>query len=197
MSGTGSLPDDPDRRLEEILAEHRDEPQPEDQAPEPFDPFAPLTADENEDENEGDEDSLPDAPLFSLLRTIQRDIGVDRIHRIWVFPPRRVDVGETSVVVVAAYPDLRDDDRRRVYAAHYTAHADADAPRLALHEYGTAPTERVGRLVEEVVERIKEGPAEAPRSHLIEGSDPQWHAVLHDLAEAWLEEVQKNPRLRR
>lgn len=225
MSGTGSLPDDPDRSLEELLAEHRDAPPPrppeEPITPENagplsladlFDPSSPLTArvasageraavigevagEAAQTERESGSD-LPDAPLFALLRTVEAGVEVDRIDRIWVFPPRRLEVGETSVVVVAAYPEL-EQDRRRVYAAQYTVTAEVREPRLALDEYGTAPTDRVGRLVEEVVERIKDGPTGAPKSHRIEGSRDRWHTVLHELAEAYLEEVRGNPRLRR
>jgi hypothetical protein len=140
---------------------------------------------------------LPDAPLFALLRTVADGIGVDRIDRVWLFPPRRLKAGETSVLVVAAYPEL-DDERRRVYAAHYTAPADpAAAARLALDEFGTAPTERVGRVVEEVVERIKDdAPTEPPRAVDIEGRHDRWHAMLHDLADRFLADAAENPRLR-
>ncbi len=203
--------DDAGDRLEALLAEHRDPPAAEEEAA-PFDPFAPIPAAPAADpkapgageggvEADGADgadkpDPLPDAPLFALLRHVEREMGVDRIDRIWVFPPRRLEAGETAVVVVSAFPEL-DDARRRVYAAHYTASEEAREPRLALDEYGTAPTERVGRLVEEVVERLKDQPAEAPRSHDVGGRDDLWNTVLHDLAEAHLAEVQKNPRLRR
>jgi hypothetical protein len=198
-------PDDPERRLEELLAEHRDEPDtPPEDGPDPYDPFAPVTAEEpapgtveaeEPEDPEEPEDSLPEAPLFALLRTVEAEIGVDRIDRVWVFPARRLERGETSLAVVAAFPDI-DADRRRVYAAHYTAHDEADEARLVLDEFGTAPTDRVGRLVEDVVERIKDGPAEAPRSHTIRGEDERWHAFLHELAEAFLEEARKSRRLR-
>lgn len=136
------------------------------------------------------DDALPDAPLFALLRTVAGSIGVDRIDRVWLFPPRRLKAGETSVLVVAAYPEL-DDDRRRVYAAHYTAPADPEAPsRLALDEFGTAPAERIGRVVEEVVERIKDdAPADPPRAVSIQGDHQRWNEMLHDLAERFLEEA--------
>lgn len=207
------------QRLEDLLAEHRepDAGPPDTAATDatPFDPFAPLPAagdatpgtagaagpagaSSQLQAEEGETgDGLPDTPLFALLRIIEGELDIERIDRIWVFPPRRHQAGETAVVVVGAFSDDRDDNRRRVYAAHYTLHEDASEPRLAMDEYGTAPTERVGRLVEEVVERIKDEPASAPRSHTIGGSRDRWSAVLHELAGAWLEEVQKNPRLRR
>jgi plasmid stabilization system protein ParE len=201
--------DDADRQLEEILAEHREDeetPQDDDATADPLDPFAVLdepaatTTREAADQPAGDEDqeaaeTLPDAPLFALLRTVERDLGVPRIDRIWVFPPRRLEAAETAVVVVGAFTD--DSDRRRVYAAHYSALEDLDQTRLVLQEFGTAPADRVGRLVEEVVERLNDDPAGAPRSHRIDGRPDQWHTVLHHLAEAWLERAARNRRLRR
>ena len=214
MSGTGTLPDDPGDRLEEILREQglqeeRSEPESE---PAPADeteriirqtregsdqePSAGGTEDHGETAEEDDEDALPDAPLFALLRTIQDEIEVDRVDRVWVFPPRRLEAGETAVVVVAAYAVV-DEARRRVYAAHYTAPADASEPRLALDEYGTAPTDRVGRLVEDVVERLKDPPTAAARPYRIEGGEDHWNTMLHQLAEAHLEEAARDPRLGR
>jgi hypothetical protein len=139
------------------------------------------------------DDHLPDAPLFALLRIIEAEIGVDRIDRVWIFPPRRFETGETALAVVSAYPEL-DPERRRVYAAHYTAPAQEDAPHLTLREFGTAPTERVGRVVEEVVERLKEQPTAAPQAARIDGSDLHWNELLHSLAEKHMEEAARHPR---
>lgn len=198
-------PDDAARRLESILAEHRDPDEAQSDgtaATDPLDPFAPAPSPAPAPPASGTEDDaaaaddLPDAPLFALLRSLEHEVGVDRIDRIWVFPPRRVESGETSVVVVSAFPEIQA-DRRRVYAAHYTAREDAREAALAIDEFGTAPTDRVERLAEEVVERIKDGPPAAPRSHHIDGSDERWAAVLHELAERHLDAAQKDPRLRR
>ena len=188
-------PEDAGDRLEELLSEHRDEEdEPVDEAPpDPFDPFAPLPEQEEEDD---DGDGLPDAPLFALLRTLAGEITVPRIDRVWVFPPRRIETGETAVVVAAALTEA-DDGRRRVFAAHYTALDVSDEHRLSVDEYGTAPADRVGRLVEDVVERIKEGPATAPRAFTIEGNEEVWDRTLHELAEAFLEERQRDRRLPR
>lgn len=133
-------------------------------------------------------DDLPDVPLFGLLRIIERDVAIHRIDRVWIFPPRRLDAGETAVVVVAAYPDV-DTERRTVFAAHYTAPADESDARLTLDEFGTAPTDRVGRIVEDVVERLKDQPAAPPRTTRIEGDAGRWHQLLHDLAEQHLDDA--------
>lgn len=141
-------------------------------------------------------DPLPQAPLFALLRVVEHDIGVQRIHRLWVFPPRRMEAGETAVIVVAAFTET-DPDRRRVYAAHYTAPAEAAEPRLVLDEFGTAPVERVGRLVEDVAERLKDQPTAPPEAARIDGEPQRWHAFLHSLAEKHLDAAAHNRRLPR
>ena len=203
MSGTGTLPDDPGERLEELLRQQglqdeasQPEPEPEPEPTDETDRIIQETRDAEEDGAEADEDALPDAPLFALLRSVEQEIEVDRVDRVWVFPPRRLEAGETAVVVVAAYAVV-DEARRRVYAAHYTAPADAPEPLLALDEYGTAPTDRVGRLVEDVVERLKDPPAAAPRPYRIEGEEERWTTMLHELAEAHLEDAARDPRLGR
>ncbi len=189
----------PGDRLEELLSEHREgeAANGDEEGAQPFDPFDPFAArpeptEEAGDDEDEDED-LPDAPLFALLRTMEQEIAAQRIDRVWIFPPRRIEVGETAVVVVAAFPEV-DPDRRRVYAAHYTALDDSDQHRLAVAEYGTAPPERVGRLVEEVVERIKDGPTGAPRAVRIEGDRRRWDAMLYELADQFLEAQRKRRR---
>jgi hypothetical protein len=133
-------------------------------------------------------DSLPDAPLFALLRSIEREVAIECVDRIWIFPPRRLELGETAVVIVAAYPE-EDAGRRRVLAAHYTVATDATQPRLALDEFGTAPTDRVGRVVEDVAERLKDESAAAPLAARIEGDTLRWHDLLHALAERHLNDT--------
>lgn len=188
----------PGESLEDVLADHRDgeaeangevaEPEPD-----PYDPFAPAPEPEEGEEDDGDD--LPDAPLFGLLRVLAQEITPERMDRVWVFPPRRIEVAETAVVVVAAYLEI-DHTRHRVFAAHYTALDDSEEHRLVVDEYGAAPTDRVGRLVEEAVERIKDGPVGAPRSFRIQGDERAWDETLHQLAEQYLEERQRNRRLR-
>jgi hypothetical protein len=141
-----------------------------------------------------DRAALSEPPLFALLTSIEREITVERIDRIWIFPPRRFDEGETAVVVVSAFPAL-DPERRTVYAAHYTAPADAGEPRLALQEFGTAPTERVGRIVEDVVGRLKDEAPAAPAATRIQADHARWHEMRHALAEQHLDQTSRHPRL--
>jgi hypothetical protein len=132
-------------------------------------------------------------PLFALLDSVQHQLQVENIDRVWIFPPRRREAGETAVVIVAAF--LHDDPhRRRVLVARYTAPADAHEPLLAIDEFGVAPEDRVSRVVEEVLERIKDEPATPPRAARIKGQDARWHQLLHDLAQQQLQEAGRDPR---
>jgi hypothetical protein len=195
----------PGERLADVLSEHRDDAPATDATgttdptPDPLDPFASGPAVEEDaggqdDSQPDDGDDLPVAPLFALLRTLEEEVPAESIDRLWIFPPRRIEAGETAVVVVAALPQA-DPARRRVYAAHYTALDDSDHHRLTVTEYGSAPTDRVDRLVEEVVDRIKEGPASAPRSFRIQGDPLRWGQVLHELAGELLEEQRRRHRI--
>jgi hypothetical protein len=47
-----------------------------------------------------------------------------------------------------------------------------------------------------VVERIKDGPAGAPKPMRVQGAEHRWHETLHQLAEQYLEERQRDRRLR-
>jgi hypothetical protein len=227
VSDTGTGPEDPGHRLERLLEEHRDpgaDETPEAPAEPDDDPFAsdlyPVSSDpddtparpdggelgegtaavggDGEEPGDGEEagDGLPDAPLFALLRTIVHRLDVSTIDRVWIFPPRRLEQGETAVVVVSAF-DPDDGSRRRVHAAHYTASSEGGDARLAMAQYGAAPDDRIGRVVEEVVDRLKEGPPGAPRAYPIQGDGARWDRLLHELAEAHLEDVRRDPRLGR
>jgi hypothetical protein len=189
-------------RLEDLLGQQDTDPE----SPEPTaaggesDIAAPVEADTDRGHDDpGDavheEAAAPEAPLFALLSTIERQLTVERIDRVWIFPPRRLGAGETAVVVVSVFPIL-DPDRRTVYAAHYTAPADAADPRLALQEFGTAPTERVGRIVEDVVGRLKDEVTAAPTATRVEGDLARWLELRHRLAEQHLDQTTRHPRLR-
>lgn len=197
MSGDRLQPDDPGVRLEELLAQEELR-VPDERPAGPDNDSLPgdTAADPGAGEPDVEGDHLPDTPLFALLRIIEREVAVERIDRVWIFPPRHLEAGETAVVVVAAYLEA-DNDRRRVFAAHYTAPADDTEPRLALDEFGTAPADRVGRVVEEVVERLKDEPAAPPRTVRIDSDPARWLRLIHDIAEQTLDEVVARQRSHR
>ncbi|MEJ2679467.1 MAG: hypothetical protein P8174_10390 [Gemmatimonadota bacterium] len=94
------------------------------------------------------------APIFALLNGLGERLGIARIDQIWLFPPRRVADAETAVVVLSVFQE-DDADRRRVFTAHYAALTDRKG-HLEIEEHvderGIAPAERIGRLVEGVLQ---------------------------------------------
>ncbi|HET9983186.1 MAG TPA: hypothetical protein VFQ38_06355 [Longimicrobiales bacterium] len=120
----------------------------------------------------------------SLLEALARAIPIASIDELWLFPPRRLGPAESTVVVVSAFAE--DPGRRRVLTARYSVSQDAKgqpAVQEELTEHGTAPADRIPRLVEGVLRRLDE-PADAAPKHLrVEGSEDRWAQGLTALEE--------------
>jgi hypothetical protein len=124
------------------------------------------------------------APIFALLNGLAERLGIAGIDQLWLFPPRRVADAETAVVVLSAFHD-DDPGRRRVFTAHYAALTDRKG-RLEIEEHveerGIAPTERIGRLVEGVLQRVEdELAASPPRAARIDGDPGRWNELVESL----------------
>lgn len=123
------------------------------------------------------------APIFALLNGLAERLGIASIDQLWLFPPRRVADAETAVVVLSAFHD--DEDRRRVFTAHYAALTDRKG-QLEIEEHveerGIAPVERIGRLVEGVLQRVEDELAAAPpRAARIAGDPGLWSELVESL----------------
>jgi len=124
------------------------------------------------------------APIFALLNGLAERLGIASIDQVWLFPPRRVADAETAVVVLSVFHD-DDDDRRRVFTAHYAALTDRKG-QLEIEEHieerGIAPVERIGRLVEGVLQRVEDELAAAPpRAARIAGDPGLWSDLVESL----------------
>lgn len=111
----------------------------------------------------------------SLLEALARAIPIASIDELWLFPPRRIGPAESTVVVVSAFAE--DHGRRRVLTARYSVSQDArgqPAVQEELTEHGTAPADRIPRLVEGVLRRLDEPADAAPRNIRVEGSEERW-----------------------
>ncbi len=126
------------------------------------------------------------APIFTLLNGLADRLTIPRIDELWLFPPRRTSDVETAVVVIAAFLD-DDEDRRRIYTAHYAAVTDRKGnTEVAEHleERAIAPTHRIGRLVEGVLQRLEDELATAtPRVARIRGSTDRWNELIQSLTD--------------
>lgn len=127
------------------------------------------------------------APIFTLLGSLAELLGIAGIDELWLFPPRRSSDLETAVVVAAAFlqHDDEDDDRRRVFTAHYTAVTDRKGRvdvQQNIEERAIAPTHRIPRIVEGVMQRLDDELAAAvPRVAHIHGHVDRWASLLDSL----------------
>lgn len=141
-----------------------------------------------------------EAALPALLGRIAQHIPVDSIDELWIFPTRRAQGVESTVIVVSAFCSSPQDavtgtgadvgtgaadqqDRRRVNTAHFTATRDRKGhatveEKIELH--AVAPADAAGRVVEGVIRRLDDNLA-LPRSERIAGDATRWAALLQTL----------------
>lgn len=120
--------------------------------------------------------------LHALLQRITEHVHVPLIDYVWIFPPRRIAVGESIVIVIGAFDD--DPDRRRVATARFTISRNKRGQAtvsVRFDEHGTAPGSAVHRIVQGVLRRLGEDADAPPREEPIAGSLDAWHQLISDL----------------
>ena len=125
----------------------------------------------------------PDAgAVHALLASVADRVGVDAVEQIWIFPTRRIAIGESTVVVFSLFED--DAERRRVLTARFTVTRDkkgAAKVQDRIDEHGSAPAGSVERVVEGVLRRLGEDVEQPPRNERIDRSAETWTNLLVDL----------------
>jgi hypothetical protein len=120
--------------------------------------------------------------LHALIERIPEHAAIETIDYIWIFPTRRVAVGDSIVVVIGAFDD--DGDRRRVSTAHFTVARDrrgAATVTASFAEHGLAPVAAVPRIVQGVLRRLGEDTEAEPRQEMIAGERDRWDALIVEL----------------
>ena len=123
-------------------------------------------------------DPAPDTPLQNFLALLADSVGVDAIDQLWIFPTQTAGTLESTVIVISAFEPDR--ERRRVITAHRTSRSGPKkqlAHQDAIIEHGTAPADRIGRMVDGVLRRIGDDLAAAPRAYDIGGAAESWTEV--------------------
>ena len=120
---------------------------------------------------------LATASLNQTMAELPELVPVQRIERIWVFPPRFVGEVETGLLVLSLRPEEEAEgeaeDRREVVTVRYEVRGGKGAPPLSreLTGHGWAPSDRVPQLISGVVRRLG-GEEEEPVTDEI-GGDPE------------------------
>ncbi len=140
--------------------------------------------------------SRPDAgvpeALPRVLEVVRERLGVERVDRLWIFPPLVQGRKEWGLVAVACFTsreDLRDLLTAR-YAAETTGRGTVVSPDLNLE--GSASPERLARVVEGVGRRWDRSPGD-PRLVLIEGDPGRYAELLRDVGASSREEGTEEP----
>ena len=130
---------------------------------------------------------VPEALPRVLIRLRDR-LGVDRVDRLWIFPPSRRGRREQGLVAVSAFHG--DDERRRLLTVSYTAEHTGKGVTLepSFTEEGEAPPDRFPGVMQGVVLRAGDGAGEA-REVEIAGSPERFEELLEEFDAELLQRV--------
>lgn len=123
--------------------------------------------------------------LHALVERLPEHVPVAAIDYLWIFPARRIAIGESIVVVIGAFDE--DPERRRVSTAHFTVSRNrkgAATVNVRFDEHGSAPVAAVPRIVQGVLRRLGEDTEASPREEQICGESDRWDALVVELGGA-------------
>jgi hypothetical protein len=127
--------------------------------------------------NIGDDAGAPHALVARLAEYVPPTL----VDYLWIFPPRRVAAGESTVLVVAAFDEH---ERRRVLTGRFTVARDRRGTatvRVQYDEHGTAPDDAVPRIVQGVLRRLGEDAAAEPAEVHVAGLQQRWDELITEL----------------
>lgn len=118
-------------------------------------------------------------PLVAALRASSSRLDPERLDRIWFFPARSVGKQESALAVLTLVEPEPDGDRRVVLTLVTSGEPGEAHARWSseLTDHGSVPVERVERLIDGVVHRLRDA-RETPRIEPIAGDASRWAALL-------------------
>lgn len=138
------------------------------------------------DERAQDKDpGVPEALPRTLIRLRDR-LGIERIDRLWIFPPVRRGRREQGLVAVSTFQE-RDERRSMITVAYNAEHTGTGVTvePVFTHE-GEAPPDRFPGVMQGVVRRGGEEKGE-PREIEIEASPEKFEALMEEYDAVFLE----------
>jgi hypothetical protein len=118
--------------------------------------------------------------LRQLLLELPARIPLERLDRLWVFSPREIGGREHGLLVLALLPaDAAEEPIRHLLTLRYQAQQTAAGIRRTdtLAEQGSAPPERLPRVIAGVLHRLRDE-SEEPLEVEVAGSPERWHGLL-------------------
>jgi hypothetical protein len=121
----------------------------------------------------------PHPPLVAALRDLAARFPPERVDRIWLFPPRRLGPADSALAVLSLFDADQPADRREIVTVLSTSDPAARSPHPppTVAEHGSVPDDRVERVVQGVLDRLKDA-REIPRSEVIRGDAARWREVV-------------------
>lgn len=140
-----------------------------------------TTLDRKKDADPG----VPEALPRTLIR-LREELGVERIDRLWIFPPVRHGRREQGLVAVGAFQT--DGDRRDMYTVAYRAEHTGKGVTVepVLTHQGEAPPDRFPPVMRGAVRRADEEGEEA-REVDISGSAQKFEELMEEYDEVFIE----------
>ena len=140
-----------------------------------------TTLDRKKDADPG----VPEALPRTLIR-LRDELGVERIDRLWIFPPVRNGRREQGLVAVGAF--RTDGDRRDMYTVAYRAEHTGKGVTVepVLTHQGEAPPDRFPPVMRGAVRRADEEGEEA-REVDISGSAQKFEELMEEYDEVFIE----------
>jgi hypothetical protein len=117
--------------------------------------------------------------LRGVLLSLPSRIPLERLDRLWIFPPKEIAARESGLLVLALLPtaDFPEDHRQLLTLRYESERPRArSAPSVTLTEQGWAPADLIPRVIGGVVARLEE--AEDPEEHSVGGSTDRWADLL-------------------
>lgn len=114
------------------------------------------------------------AALATRLCDVERRVPIPRIADVWLFPPLP-DVVTSSEFLL--FTTMLEGETRALFSARWVPENGSPAHQIII-EHGTAPADRLPRLVSKLQERLGQP---APARHVpIEGEPDRWQELLKE-----------------
>ena len=119
--------------------------------------------------------------LRAVLLGLPTRVPTERIDRLWIFPPKEISGRESGLLVLALLPtgELPAEQRQVVTLRYERDRArPRAAPEVTLTEQGSAPSDRIPRVIRGVLARLEE--EEEADEHAVAGDVARWSGLLRE-----------------